>query len=124
MAICNSESVYTFSFTTDWFHTVNATAPAATAAPAAAYRAHRSVNIRRVVACATRNQKPAESALAAAARRFTCKAKPPGRGSEPMTCATRMKSGFPGGCGSPSTLAAARYSLVSHIAVPGAMVIA
>ena len=32
------------------------------------------------------------------------------------------KKGFPGGCGSPRTYAAAMYSLVSHIAVDGPMV--
>ena len=43
-------------------------------------------------------------------------------GSRPKVCAMMTNSGLPGGCGMPSTLAAAMYSEVSQNAVVGASV--
>ena len=40
-------------------------------------------------------------------------------GSMENTRPIRTKNGLPGGCGRPTTYAAAMYSLVSHIAVDG-----
>jgi hypothetical protein len=41
MAMESSETVYTFSLTVDWFHTVQQVAPTSTPPSAAPYRAHR-----------------------------------------------------------------------------------
>ncbi len=62
-----SEIVYTFSFTTDWFHTVNIVAPTNTAVPAPASRSHFPVNHRASTRSVIRNQNPADAALASAA---------------------------------------------------------
>ena len=43
-AMPTSETVYTFSFTTDWFHTVNAVAPMSAASAPPAMRCQRSAN--------------------------------------------------------------------------------
>jgi hypothetical protein len=65
-----------------------------------------------------RNQKPADTAAHVAASMFTQNAGlMPGRIEN--TRPIRTKNGFPGGCGRPTTYAAAMYSLVSHIAVDG-----
>ncbi len=44
-------------------------------------------------------------------------------GNTPIVWPRITKNGLPGGCGIPSTYAAAMYSLVSHIAVDGESVI-
>ena len=45
-----------------------------------------------------------------------------GIGSDAKACPSSTKKGLPGGCGMPSTLTAAMYSPVSHIATEGASV--
>src|SRR6266702_3544190 len=89
-AIESSDSVYTFSFTTDWFHTVNAVA--------------------------------VTTALVTAASRLIRSAYPAASGSSPQAWAMMTNSGLPGGCGMPSTYAAAMYSEVSQNCVVGASV--
>ena len=71
---------------------------------------------------AIRNQRAAEAALVNAAKRLIRLAYSPASGSNPQVCARITKSGFPGGCGMPSTFAAAMYSEVSQNAVVGARV--
>src|ERR687898_83243 len=56
-AIESSDTVYTFSFTTDWFHTVHEVAPTRAPPSAAPYRAHRLATMPRSQRSATRNQK-------------------------------------------------------------------
>src|SRR5690242_7563791 len=75
------------------------------------FRSHRS---------ATRNHSPDERALVTAANRLIRTAYDDDRGKRPNVCASITKSGFPGGCGIPITLAAAMYSEVSQNAVVGA----
>src|SRR5262249_32321243 len=111
-----------FSFTTDWFHTVNAVAPINAAAAAAAIRSQGRSSHRRSTCSVTRNQRPAAAALEIAASTLTRAATLGAIGSSENTCPTITKNGFPGGCGSPNVYAAAMYSLVSHIAVDGAIV--
>src|SRR6185437_2816461 len=65
------------------------------------------------------NHEPAATALHRAARMLSRAAYDTGIGINPKACAIMTNSGLPGGCGSPRTLAAAMYSLVSHIAVVG-----
>src|SRR3954463_4501156 len=62
-----SDTVYTFSFTTLWFHTVNAVALSSAAVPAPASRVHRSSNHPDSTRSATRNQIAAATALHSAA---------------------------------------------------------
>ena len=69
-AVESSETVYTFSFTVDWFHTVHIVALTRTPAKAAASRAQRIGTTSRIQRSATRNQSPAESALVSAAKRL------------------------------------------------------
>src|ERR1019366_8188282 len=121
---CSSDTVYTFSFTTDWFHTVKLVAPTSAHTAAAVSRAQRSAKRLLVTSCATRNQIPADAALATAARRLMRTANSRAIGSVPNRYAISTNSGLPGGCGIPTTFAAAMYSLVSHIAVVGASVAA
>ena len=95
--------MYTFSFTTLWFQTVNAVAPTTAAAAAPASRTARRATHRASTRSATRNQTPAAIALQSAASRFTRSATVvSGIGSRAATLPTSTKSGFPGGCGMPS----------------------
>src|SRR5690348_6569606 len=116
-----SDTVYTFSFTTLWFHTVKAVALSSAASAAPAYRVHRRVNHCASTRSATRNQTAAVPALQSAASRFTRTATLP-NGTSVATRPSSTNSGLPGGCGMPSVYAAVMYSLVSHIAVVGARV--
>ena len=68
---------------------------------------------------ATRNQSPAPPALVIAAKRLIRTEYSAASGGSPQACAISVKSGLPGGCGMPSTLAAAMYSDVSQKAVVG-----
>ena len=65
---------------------------------------------------------PAAAALQTAASTLIRAATVAAMGRNENTCPTMTKNGLPGGCGSPNVYAAAMYSLVSHIAVDGAMV--
>ena len=114
--------MYTFSFTTDWFHTVNAVAEQIAPASAASRRGHVAGTHARIKRSPTRNQHPAATALVTAARRLIRIAYPAASGSRPQTCARIVNSGLPGGCGMPSTYAAAMYSEVSQNCVVGASV--
>ena len=71
---------------------------------------------------ATRNQSAAAPALVTAANRLIRAAYDSASGSSPNVWARMTKSGLPGGCGMPRTLAAAMYSEVSQKAVVGASV--
>jgi hypothetical protein len=64
----------------------------------------------------------AVAALVTAARMLIRIATLGAMGRSAKTRPSSTKSGFPGGCGSPTTYAAAMYSLVSHMAVEGASV--
>src|SRR5436190_7543620 len=121
-AIDSSDTVYTFSFTVLWFHTVHEVALTRTPAQAAAYRAQRTCTMPRSHRSATRNQNPDAAALVVAANRFTRSAYDAASGSRPKVWARMTNSGLPGGWGIPSTLAAAMYSEVSQNAVVGARV--
>src|ERR1700685_4362155 len=61
------ETVYTFSFTTDWFHTANAVAPVNTATDAPTIRRERSLPHPPGARSVIRNHAPADSALHSAA---------------------------------------------------------
>lgn len=115
-------TVYTFSFTTLWFHTVKQVAPSVEAAAAMTRRGTLGNCQPRNVRCATRNQIAALMALVVAASRFTRPAYVSGNGISAKAWATSTNSGLPGGWGMPNTLAAAMYSLASHMAVVGASV--
>src|SRR5688500_324460 len=91
-------------------------------ASAAASRAQRTGTAVRSHRSDTRNQSAAVTALVAAAKRLIRTAYDAASGSSPQTCAISVKSGLPGGCGIPSTFAAAMYSDVSQNAVVGASV--
>src|ERR1043166_8938124 len=121
-AIESSETVYTFSFTVDWFHTVHEVAPTSTPAKAAAQRTHRTLMMGWSQRSATRNQRPEARALVTAANRLIRTAYDAASGSRPKVWASRVNSGLPGGWGMPSTRAAAMYSDVSQNAVVGARV--
>src|SRR5919112_2529016 len=121
-AIDRSDRVYTFSLTVDWFHTVHDVALTRIPANAAAYRVHRCGTIPLSQRSATRNHRPAEAALVTAAKRLIRTAYEAASGIRPNTWARMTKRGLPGGCGMPSTLAAAMYSEVSQNAVVGARV--
>jgi hypothetical protein len=121
-AIESSETVYTFSFTTDWFHTLHEVAPTRAPPIAAPCRAHRLGTMPRSQRSATRNQNTAAPALVTAANRLIRTAYDSASGSSPKTWARTTNSGFPGGCGMPSTRAAAIYSDASQNAVVGASV--
>src|SRR5260221_9301827 len=121
-AIDRRLSVYTFSLTTDWFHTVNEVAARSAPASAASRRGHTAGTIFRSQRSPIRNQHPADTALVAAANRLMRCAYPAAQGIRPHTCAARTKNGLPGGCGMPSVYAAAMYSDVSQNCVVGARV--
>ena len=70
MAILSSDTVYTFSLTVDWFHTVHAMALAKMPANAAPSRGSRAGRMLRSQRSATRNQNPAPAALVNAANRL------------------------------------------------------
>lgn len=65
---------------------------------------------------------PAAAALERAASTLIRAATVDAIGNNEKTRPMITKNGLPGGCGSPKVYAAAMYSLVSHIAVEGAMV--
>ncbi len=69
-----------------------------------------------------RNHTPADAALQIAASTLIRAAALVAMGSSVNTWPTITKNGFPGGCGRPNVYAAVMYSLVSHIAVDGAIV--
>jgi len=72
---------------------------------------------------ATRNRKPDASALVTAANRLIRSAYRPRKPTSwPQVFARITNSGLPGGCGIPSTLAAAMYSDVSQKCVVGPIV--
>ncbi len=62
--------MYTFSFTTDWFHTVNEVAATSAPASAANRRGHTAGTTLRSQRSPIRNQHPADAALVAAANRL------------------------------------------------------
>src|SRR5947209_3368957 len=62
-----SETVYTFSLTTLWFHTVNAVAPSRDATAEATVRGQRASDHAASTRSATRNHSAAEAALHSAA---------------------------------------------------------
>ena len=95
--------MYTFSFTTDWFHTVNAVAETVAPASAARRRGHRAGTQARIQRSPTRNQHAAAIALVVAASRLIRIAYPAARGNKPQVWAISVNSGLPGGCGMPST---------------------
>jgi hypothetical protein len=115
-------TVYTFSLTTDWLHTVNAVAPMSAAAVPPAMRCQRCGNQLTSTRSVIRNHMPADTALETAARMLTRAAIEPAMGSSVKKRPISTKNGLPGGCGSPRVYAAAMYSLVSHMAVDGAKV--
>src|ERR1035437_8926962 len=117
-----SDTVYTFSFTTDCAQTVNAVEPIRTASAPPAMRCQRSANQPTSTRSVIRNHIPAATELDSAASTFTRIAMVGAIGSSVKTRPSSTKNGFPGGCGMPSVYAAAMYSLVSHIAVSGASV--
>src|ERR1035437_4396155 len=59
----SSDTVYTFSFTTDWFQTVKLVAPTRAHTAAEMSRAPRLAKRPLVTSCATRNQIPAEAGI-------------------------------------------------------------
>src|SRR3954471_4662780 len=122
MAIPTSDTVYTFSLTTDWFQTVNEVAPINAAAVAIASRSHFADSQRRRIWLVTRNHIAADAALDTAASTLMRAATFGAIGNNENTRPTTTKNGLPGGCGNPKVYAAAMYSLVSHIAVEGAIV--
>src|ERR1043165_4841668 len=122
IAMPTSETVYTFSFTTDWFQTVKAVAPMSAAIAPPVMRCHRSANQLTNTRSVMRNHMPADTALQMAARMLIRTATDDAMGRIENTRPTMTNSGFPGGWGRPKVYAAAMYSLVSHIAVDGANV--
>src|SRR6267154_324223 len=72
--------------------------------------------------CATRNRQPAPAAEKQALIRFSRQAYAPTRTMPPQTLPSRTNSGVPGGCGTPSTLAAVMNSPASHSVTVGASV--
>src|SRR5256712_14052187 len=121
-AMDSSDTVYTFSFTTDWFHTVNAVAATSAPATAARRRGSRAGTHARIQRSLTRNQHPAAIALVTPASRLIRIAYPAASGNKPQAWAMSTDSGLPGGCGMPGTYAAAMYSDVSQNCVVGASV--
>src|SRR3989442_7930527 len=121
-AMESSDSVYTFSFTPDWFHTVNGVAAASAPATAASRRGRWPGTHARIQRSLTRTQHPAAIALVTAASRLIRMAYPAASGSRPHTWAISTNRGLPGGWGMPSTYAAAMYSEVSQNCVVGASV--
>src|SRR5690242_10841470 len=114
-----SETVYTFSFTTLWFHTVNEVAPISVATAAPRMRCRLVGSQFTSTRSVTRNHIAAETALQIAASTLMRIATLGAMGSTENTRPIRTKNGLPGGWGRPSVYAAAMYSLVSHIAVDG-----
>src|ERR1700712_5297389 len=100
-----SETVYTFSFTTLWFQTVNAVAPRTAATTDATMRVHRSADHDVNTRSATRNQSAAEPALHTAASAFIRSATDP-TGTSDATLPSSTNSGLPGGWGMPRVDAA------------------
>ena len=101
---------------------MNAVAEQIAPASAASRRGHTAGTHARIQRSPTRNQHPAATALVTPASRLMRIAYPAASGSSPQTCAMIVNSGLPGGCGMPSTYAAAMYSDVSQNCVVGASV--
>src|SRR3989441_13015008 len=99
---------------------LNAVAVMSAPARAASRRGRRAGTHARIQRSLTRNQHPAAIALVTAASRLIRVAYPAASGSKPQVCALSTNRGFPGGCGRPSTCAAAVYSDVSQNCVGGA----
>src|SRR5580704_5402448 len=93
-----------------------------TASDAPVRRFHRSGNQCARTRSVTKNQMPADRALVSAAITLTRWATVGAMGRIANMWPRITKNGLPGGCGMPSTFAAVRYSLVSHIAVLGSSV--
>src|SRR5437764_4569337 len=91
-----SDSVYTFSFTTDWFHTVNAVAALSAPATAARRRGSRAGTQLRIQRSPTRNQHPAAIALVTAASRLIRSAYAAASGNRPQVWAISVNNGLPG----------------------------
>ena len=103
---------------------MNAVAPISVATDAPARRIHFCGSQLTSTRSVIRNQAPAAIALDSAASMLSFTATDaPGIGRCANTLPISTKKGLPGGCGIPSTYAAAMYSLASHIAVLGASVI-
>jgi hypothetical protein len=116
-----SETVYTFSFTVAWLHTVYAVAEMSTDTAAPPCRkTGRSVNVVRI-RCTTRYQKNIVPAVMKAEKRLmrTAGDSPNGVRSTSHARASSTKSGLPGGWGMPRMCAVAMYSLVSQNQVVG-----
>src|SRR2546428_249462 len=118
----SGDGVYPFSFTPDGSHRVNGGAEKTAPASAASRRGHMAGTHARSKRSPTRNQHPAATALVTAASKLIRIAYPAASGSKPQTCARIVNSGLPGGCGMPSTYAAAMYSEASQNCVVGASV--
>ena len=102
IAMPASDTVYTFSFTTDWFHTVNAVAPMSVATLAPTIRRHRSGNQLTSTRSVVRNHIAAATALQAAAKMLIRMATDPAIGNSDITRPSSTNSGLPGGWGRPS----------------------
>ena len=123
-AMINTLSVYTFSFTLDWFQTVYAVAPGSTATNAARRAKRDSTKKADSTRWAIRYMNPDAAALVVAASRLilTATGRPRGANRRLHALPTKTKRGFPGGCGIPKMCAVAMYSDVSQKAVVGASV--
>src|SRR5690606_33630987 len=95
-----SETVYTFSFTTDWLQTVNALAPITAASTPPRIRCQRCASQPDSTRSVMRNHMPALTALHNAASMLirTATHSPIGRNEKQRP--TLMNNGFPGGCDS------------------------
>ena len=91
-------------------------------APAAAVPSRRRGSSSRSDSWATRKKQPAPAALRRALRKLVRAANSPTGTSIPHTWAIITYSGVPGGCGIPSTRAAAMNSPASQNVTPGASV--
>src|SRR5688572_22420068 len=116
MAMPASDTVYTFSFTTDWFHTVKAVAPISVETVAVMRLIAGPMPERSATRRDTRNHTAAATALEIAASTLMRMATLGAIGRIEKNRPTMTNSGLPGGCGMPKVYAAAMYSLASHIA--------
>src|SRR2546428_5012858 len=95
-AMDSSDTVYTFSFTTDWFHTVNAVAATSAPATAARRRGSRAGTHPRIQRSLTRNQHAAAIALVTAANKLIRIAYPAASGNRPLVWAISTTMWLPG----------------------------
>src|SRR2546429_9699733 len=93
-AIESSDSVYTFSFTTDWFQTVNAVAAASAPATAARRRGRRAGTHSPIQPSLPRNQHPAGIALLNPASRLMRIANPAAAGKKTQGGGTSPNTGI------------------------------